>query len=71
MSKKELIADEVGIMTTAYLLMAIAIKKDKEDMHEIAMGISGINPKILVKYWEYAQTVRQFVQKCLDENTTS
>ena len=61
------ISDNDGLFQTGFVLMAMAVDNNKEDMAEAANVVAGIPPDIIEKYWGKAWKLREAAHIGLDK----
>lgn len=64
-----MIDDRTGLMTTAFLILAIAGSNDKEDMKIAAGCVSSFSDHqdLLTKYWPQAHTIEAVISESMQK----
>ena len=60
-----MIDDKTGLVSTGFLLIAIALLGDEADMKLAARGISNLNDNLVNKYWETMQSTQDIFNAAL------
>jgi len=66
---QDLISDNEGLLQMSFILQAMAIDDDAEDMLEVAEIIADIPKDLVLKYWGKAWDIRESLFNKLDEES--
>jgi len=64
---EDLISDNEGLLQISFLLQAIAIEDNEDDMIAVAEVIADIPKDLVLKYWGKAWDIRDSLFNKLDE----